>query len=232
MRPHRQRAKGPPELGSHPERLFFHLQLSGLNLREVEHIVDDGQERLRRCLRHRQVLPLLPVQAGLQHQLDHPHDSIHGRPDFVTHVCQKLALGPAGRSGFFLQRLLRLELLPNEFGLLPHLPSEGRSPAGGSQHQERHQSEHSHRVSPSPPRCRLNHFKVRERPHFQFKRTWRHPFIRLLDLKLIDARQPKSASCLQRRKAVRERARLQVGIKHVIARLHRQHLPPRNADQV
>ncbi len=53
----------------------------------------------RGVLRHRQVLALFGVQVGLEGQLRHAEDAVHGRADFVAHVGQEVALGAVGLFG-------------------------------------------------------------------------------------------------------------------------------------
>ena len=47
------------------------------------------------------VLPLLRSKFRVQKQSRHADDAIHGGADFVTHIGQELALGPAGSFGSF-----------------------------------------------------------------------------------------------------------------------------------
>ena len=93
------------------ERLGHQLQFARLDLREVEHVVDDGQQIHRGIARRRQVATLLARKFGPQRQFRHAHDGVHRRADFMAHVRQELALRPAG--GLRGQRrLLELRLGP------------------------------------------------------------------------------------------------------------------------
>ena len=65
------------------------IQFAGLDLREVEDIVDDAQKRSGRGAHLRQVITLLRRQVGLQGQMSHADDGIHRRADLVTHVGQE-----------------------------------------------------------------------------------------------------------------------------------------------
>ena len=47
----------------------------------------------------RQVLPLFGRELGVQHEIGHPDDAVHRRPNLVTHIGQELALGPVGGLG-------------------------------------------------------------------------------------------------------------------------------------
>ena len=42
----------------------------------------------------RRYSPLFGRELGVQHEIGHPDDAVHRRPDLVTHVRQELALGP------------------------------------------------------------------------------------------------------------------------------------------
>ena len=72
------------------------LELARLDLREVEDVVEDREQRLRRRLDRRQAIALLGRQLAVQRQLGHAEDAVHRRPDFVAHVGEELALGAAG----------------------------------------------------------------------------------------------------------------------------------------
>ncbi len=75
------------------------VELPGLDLGEVEDIVDDPQKDPGRVPDLVQVIPLTAGQVGLEGEVGEPHDGIHGGPDFVAHVGQKLAFGPSRRFG-------------------------------------------------------------------------------------------------------------------------------------
>ena len=81
------------------ERRGIERQTAGLDLREVENVVDDLQQGIGRCLHHAQVLALLAAQLGVERQLRHADDAVHRRPDFVAHVGEELALGAAAFLG-------------------------------------------------------------------------------------------------------------------------------------
>ena len=75
------------------------FQLAGLDLREVEQIVDDAQQVVGRRLRRLQALPLVVGQRRVQGQLGHAEDGVHRRADLVADVGQELVLGAVGRLG-------------------------------------------------------------------------------------------------------------------------------------
>ena len=75
-------------------RLEAHF--AGLDLGEIKNVVDDAQQIARRRVHLFDVIALLGAQVGLQRQMRHPNDGIHGGADFVAHVGQKTRLH-AGR---------------------------------------------------------------------------------------------------------------------------------------
>ena len=81
------------------ERRGVERQPPGLDLREVENVVDDLEQGIGRGLDHAQVLALLAAQLGVQRQLRHADDAVHRRPDFVAHVGEELALRAAAFLG-------------------------------------------------------------------------------------------------------------------------------------
>ena len=89
------------------------VSIAGLDLREVEDVVDEGQERLAGLLDHVEVLSLLGAELGLEHELRHADDAVQRRANLVAHVGQELALHTVGRVGRIL-RALPLCNLPAE----------------------------------------------------------------------------------------------------------------------
>ena len=106
---------GPHGQGPHgvaqrrPEREVgrVQLQLAGLDLREVEQVVDEAEEAVGRRLDRLQALPLVVGQRGVEDQLGHAEDGAEGGADLVADVGQELVLGPVRR----LRRLLGLAQL-------------------------------------------------------------------------------------------------------------------------
>ena len=72
---------------------LLHLHLAGLNLGEVQNVVDDSKERLGRRLGPVDIFMLLGIQLGLEAKMAQPDDGVHGSADLMAHVGQKLALG-------------------------------------------------------------------------------------------------------------------------------------------
>ena len=69
------------------------VEFARLHPGEVEDVVDDGQQRIGRGLDDPQVLALFGGEFRIQHEIGHPDDAVHRRPDLVAHVREKLALG-------------------------------------------------------------------------------------------------------------------------------------------
>ena len=65
--------------------------LTRLNFREVQDVVDNGQQRVGGGLEHGEILRLFRREWGGDEQLTHSQDAIQGSPNLVAHVCQELA---------------------------------------------------------------------------------------------------------------------------------------------
>ncbi len=77
------------------EVLRFEPQLAGFDLREVENVVDDGEQRVGRALDGRGEAALARIELRIEQQLGHAEHAVHGRTDFVRHARQEFALGLA-----------------------------------------------------------------------------------------------------------------------------------------
>ena len=75
------------------ERLVDEVDLAGLDLREVEDVVDDRQQRVARRADRVGVVALLGVELRLGEQAAHADDRVHRRADLVAHRGQERALG-------------------------------------------------------------------------------------------------------------------------------------------
>ena len=95
------------------ERGRFDVQLPGLDLREVEDVVDQREQRLAAAADRSQVFALLGSERRAGEELGHADDRVHRRADLVAHVGQELALEPVGAVRLFLGRA-RLLLRPLE----------------------------------------------------------------------------------------------------------------------
>ena len=87
------------------------LQLELLGLGKIEDMVDQRQKAARGGLDHRQVLPLLLRELGLEREGRGVEDGVHRRADLVAHGGEERALGAVGGLGG-LANLAQLLLLP------------------------------------------------------------------------------------------------------------------------
>ena len=81
------------------ERLRLDVHAAGLDLREIEDVVDDGQQRVAGFADRRDVVALLGVERGVEQQSAHADDGVHRRADLVAHRREERALGLVGRLG-------------------------------------------------------------------------------------------------------------------------------------
>ena len=82
---------------------LFDGHLAGLDLRDVEDVVDDAQQMVAVPLdRMEKLLAFGLADVHLQDQVGVAENGGHGRADFVAHVGQELALCPAGGFRGFL----------------------------------------------------------------------------------------------------------------------------------
>ena len=84
------------------ERLQIELQLAGLDLREVENVVDDRQQPVAARADHLDPLTLRARQRRIQQQRGHADHAVHRRADLVAHAGEKRALGLCRGLGRFL----------------------------------------------------------------------------------------------------------------------------------
>ena len=71
----------------------FDDQLTRLDLREIQHVVEHDQQRLAGELDFRQQARLLLIQRRLPEEVGQADHRVHRRSDLVAHVGEKLALG-------------------------------------------------------------------------------------------------------------------------------------------
>ena len=74
---------------------------AGLDLGEVEDVVDERQQGVARPLDDAQELPLLLRERRIEGELGHADDAVHRRANLVTHVREKIALRAIGVLGLF-----------------------------------------------------------------------------------------------------------------------------------
>ena len=89
----------------------FQFELVRFELGVVEDVVDDAQQLLRRGVGGAHEFVLVGQQARVQQQVEHRHDAVERRADFVAHRGEEFALGQHRRFG----RLLGLRQLLFEF---------------------------------------------------------------------------------------------------------------------
>ena len=69
------------------------IHLAGLYLREIEDVVDDAEQVLRRAMHLLDVVALAAIQLCPQRQMTHADDGVHRGTDLVAHVREEGALG-------------------------------------------------------------------------------------------------------------------------------------------
>ena len=81
------------------ERGGLDLQLAGLDLRDVQDVVDHAEQRRAAAAGRGHVLPLGRRERGLEEEAHHPQHGVQRGADLVAHVGQELALRVAGLLG-------------------------------------------------------------------------------------------------------------------------------------
>ena len=69
------------------------LQPARLDLREIENVVDDRQQRIRGAVNALGKAPLRRIEAGVQQQAGHPQHAVHRRSQLMAHARDEFALG-------------------------------------------------------------------------------------------------------------------------------------------
>ena len=78
------------------ERLGLDIHAPGLDLREIEDVVDDRQQRIARLTDRRDVIALLGVERCIQEKAAHSDDRVHRRADLVAHRREERAFRLVG----------------------------------------------------------------------------------------------------------------------------------------
>ena len=78
------------------ERRDFQLEATGVDLREVEDVVDDPEQRLAAGADDLGELPLAGLQVGVEQQPAHADHGVHRRADLVAHGGEERPLGLVG----------------------------------------------------------------------------------------------------------------------------------------
>ena len=108
---------------------LFEMHLAGLDLGEIEDVVEYPEQGLGRGLDLLHIVALLRVQGGAQGQLGHPDDPGHGGADLMAHIGQEFTLGVVGGLGGRprLIQLLLIQLAPGDVaGQHDELPAGAR----------------------------------------------------------------------------------------------------------
>ncbi|KAF5043138.1 hypothetical protein DSECCO2_505360 [anaerobic digester metagenome] len=94
-----QGAHGAFDGGAKVEVARLQLELAGLDLGQVQHAVDQVQQRLGGRLDDVQGSALLGAQFRVQDHVRHSDDGVHGRADLVAEIGQELRFHAAGGLG-------------------------------------------------------------------------------------------------------------------------------------
>ncbi len=98
-------------LGAEVDRLHAHA--ARLDLREVEDVVDDLEQRVAGGANRLHIVPLLGRDVGAQQQACHADHPVHRRPDLVAHRGKELGL----HARHLLQLLVALGEVGQQLGL-------------------------------------------------------------------------------------------------------------------
>jgi len=97
------------EISVEPERCRIEGQLAGIDLREVEDVVDDGEQRIARFDDDLGEGALARVELGLGQQLGHAEHAVHRRADLMAHIGEEFRFRTVGGLGLHQQCLAFLE---------------------------------------------------------------------------------------------------------------------------
>ncbi|HSV60736.1 MAG TPA: hypothetical protein VLJ19_17700 [Variovorax sp.] len=96
--------------GPQLRRPRHHLQAAGLDLRDVQDVVDQAQQAARGTARQLDRLAVLRYQPPFAHQqLEHAHHRVHGGADLMAHGGQEVGLGAVRRLRLGARRLDQLD---------------------------------------------------------------------------------------------------------------------------
>ncbi len=105
----RQQVEGALDALAQVERLVLEIEPVGLDLGEIQDVVDDRQQRLGAVANGLGEFALFGVQGGVQQQAGHADDGVHGGANLVAHGRQEGALCLVGGHRRGLRLLGRLE---------------------------------------------------------------------------------------------------------------------------
>jgi hypothetical protein len=173
---------------AHVEVRGIDVDLAGLDFREIEDVVDDGQQAVGRGFGHLDVLALNGLQLGAEDEIGHAENAVHGRADLVAHVRQELALRPARRFGGFFG-------LAQVLGLPAHLVAQDSDPRERTQEDHSHSAHRPQGMGHRPPGRRFDHRQICRPLQEQPERARRARAGGEIDLDRADADQFDHAPC-------------------------------------
>ena len=103
------------------ERGRLEVHPAGLDLREVEDVVDDRQQHLAGRTHGLELLALRARQFTVEREFGHADDAVHRRPDLVAHVRQEIALRAVRGLRLILRGAQRGRLMRQAIGQLPRI---------------------------------------------------------------------------------------------------------------
>jgi len=68
----------------------FYVQLARFNLGKIQNVVDDREEAFGAQAGAFCIFVLVPIQRGIEQQVDHAKDAVHGRADLMAHGGEKV----------------------------------------------------------------------------------------------------------------------------------------------
>ena len=92
MRPRREHLQDVLDRDEEVEGRVLELQLPGLDLGGVEHVVHDREEHVARPDDDPDLFESLALQSSVRQEIRHPHDPVDRGADLVAHVGEELAL--------------------------------------------------------------------------------------------------------------------------------------------
>ncbi len=72
------------------------FEFTRLNLREIQNVVQDRQQRLGAVADGFRIVALLIIQASVQHEVSHADNPVHGGAYLMAHVGEKLTFSLIG----------------------------------------------------------------------------------------------------------------------------------------
>ena len=94
-----EQADGVVDQVAHVDRLGFDRQPSRFDLRIVEQVVENLQQRARRLVDHAQHFALVRIERRALQHFDEPEHAVHRRADFMAHHREEVVFRTRGRFG-------------------------------------------------------------------------------------------------------------------------------------